>query len=168
MTGAGKAEAARVEPPAFPCCAVFTLWCPWRQVLVGANMQPQDTYSQKHPGQDSEPHRLELWELEPQPCQHPKSQPWFDDLPVHWLSIVFAQVGVNRGHNIWSVGALNTAGKVTLLPDPPFAEHTGISGQAHPMAGRGGGHSPLNLVDPTGKSRFNISINCKMITAMSS
>ena len=51
------------------------------------------------------------------------------------------------------MGALNTARKVTFLPeDPPFSEYTGISGRAHAMAGRGEGPAPLNPAAPTGKA----------------
>ena len=47
---------------------------------------------------------------------------------------------------------MNTAGKVTFLPDDsPFLKHTGISGRAHAMVGRGEGHAPLNLMAPAGK-----------------
>ena len=50
------------------------------------------------------------------------------------------------------MGALNTVGKVTFLPeDSPFSEYTDISGRVHAMAGRGEGHAPLNPAAPTGK-----------------
>ena len=80
MTSALKAQAARVEQIAYLFCVVFTLRFQQHQVLAGANIWlPQ----QKHPGQNHEFHHLELWELEPQLCQYPKIQHWFDDLSIH-------------------------------------------------------------------------------------
>ena len=51
------------------------------------------------------------------------------------------------------MGALNTVGKVTFLPDDsPFLEYTDINGHAHAIAGRGEGHAPLNPAAPIGKA----------------
>ena len=48
--------------------------------------------------------------------------------------------------------ALNTAGKVTFLPDDiPFSEYTDVNGQAVVILGRGEGHTPLNTEAPIGK-----------------
>ena len=53
------------------------------------------------------------------------------------------------------MGALNTAGKVTFLPDDsPFSEYIDISGRAHAMVGRGEGHAPLTPAAPTGKAHI--------------
>ena len=61
------------------------------------------------------------------------------------------------------MGALNTAGKVTFLPeDPPFSEYTGISGRAHAMAGRGEGHAPLNPAAPTGKKKWHFYLKLEV------
>ena len=54
------------------------------------------------------------------------------------------------------MGALNTAGKVTFLPDDsPFSEYIDISGRAHAMVGRGEGHTPLTPAAPTGKKSMS-------------
>lgn len=53
--------------------------------------------------------------------------------------------------------ALNTAGKVTFLPDDFPFQSTLISVDEH-MEGREEGQAPLNLVAPTGKANSNISI----------
>lgn len=48
------------------------------------------------------------------------------------------------------MGALNTAGKVTFLPDDsPFSEYTDMRGQAQAMAGRGEGHTETGFLNET-------------------
>ena len=49
----------------------------------------QRIHFQKHPGQNGESHHLEPWEFEPQLCQYPKTQHWFDDLKL-WRNTSFS------------------------------------------------------------------------------
>lgn len=64
---------------------------------------------QKHPGWNGESPCLKLWTFEPQLCQYPKTQHLFGDLLIHnsvGLSVVCAQVGMNKVHSIWWNGSL--------------------------------------------------------------
>ena len=127
--------------------AVLTLRCQQHQVLAVQMCSPHDTYVQKDPGQSGEFPSLELWASEPQLCQYPKTQHWFEDLWILWstgLSVVLHKL-------VWAeftisgwVGALHTVGKVTFLSDDPLcSEHTDICG-----------HTPLQLVAATGEGKI--------------
>lgn len=89
------------------------------------------------------------------------TQHWFNDLLIHWqhkavyclwAKLVWTKLAISG-----QMGDLNTAAKVTFLPDHSlFLEYNDISGPALSMAGKGDGWS--RFPQPSGTHRKSVHL----------
>lgn len=154
----GRADACRF-------CVVSTLWWRRHQLLGGASARPHDTFFPKHRGQTMGL-TLDSGSSRPSSASTPQLSSGFMTCQFTdstELAVVFAQVSVNKVHNIWPNGGLEHSRQSDVLPgDVPFSESTDGCECPHAGAWRGEGHTSLSLVAPTGK-QDNFKLRCRIM-----